>query len=222
MAPDGADDADSAEGRAHWQRWHDAYADPASRLSQRLAAVQLRLREALGATPPGPVRLVSACAGQGGDVVGALAGHRRAADVTGRLVELDPDNAEAARSAIAAAGLTGIDVVTRDAGHSDAYAGAVPADVVLLCGIFGNVSDADVETIVRRAAELCAQGATVLWTRHRDAPDLTPAIRGWFAESGFAEVAFDSPDGGSWSVGTARYEGGPQPLVPGQTWFRFS
>lgn len=212
----------SADGRTHWQRWHDAYADPTSRQSQRLAAVQLRLREAVDAAPPGPVRLVSACAGQGHDVVGALAAHPRAADVTGRLVELDPDNAQAARTALAAAGLTGIDVVIRDAGRSDAYAGAVPADVVLLCGIFGNVSDADVENTVRHAAELSAQGATVLWTRHRDAPDLTPAIRGWFTESGFDEVAFDSPDSGSWSVGTQRYDGSPQPLVPGQTWFRFS
>jgi len=222
MAPEGADGADGAEGRTHWQRWHDAYADPTSRLSQRLATVQQRLREAFDAAPHGPVRLVSACAGQAGDVVGALAGHRRAAEVTGRLVELDPDNAEAARTALAAAGLAGIHVVTRDAGRSDAYAGAVPADVVLLCGIFGNVSDADVETTVRHAAELCADGATVLWTRHRDAPDLTSDIRGWFADQGFAEVAFDSPDGGSWSVGTERYEGRPQPLVPGQTWFRFS
>jgi hypothetical protein len=48
--------------------------------------------------------LVSACAGQGGDVVGALDGHPRAADVTGRLVEWDEDNVIAAREALLASG----------------------------------------------------------------------------------------------------------------------
>jgi hypothetical protein len=35
-------------------------------------------------------------------------------------------------------------------------------------------------------------GATVIWTRHRRPPDLTPQIRGWFAASGFDEIAFDA------------------------------
>jgi hypothetical protein len=51
---------------------------------------------------------------------------------------------------------------------------------------------------------LCAPGALVLWTRHRMAPDLTPAIRSWFSEAGFREGAFDVSDDGFMSVGAHR------------------
>lgn len=209
-------------GRTHWQRWHDDYADPDSVLSRRLAAVVGRLREAIDAAPPGPVRLVSACAGEGRDVVGALAGHPRAGDVTGRLVELDPANAAVATTSLASAELDGLDVSVADAGRTDAYLGAVPADVVLLCGIFGNVPDSDVENTVRLAPMLCARGATVLWTRHRRAPDLTPAIRRWFSDGGFAEVAFDSGGEGSYALGVARLVGPPLALEPGRRLFTFT
>jgi hypothetical protein len=205
-----------------WQRWHDAYNKPDSGLSRRLATVVARLADAVTDAPPGDVALVSACAGQGRDVVGALAGHPRTADVRGRLVELDPYNVERAREALAAAGLTRIEVLEADAGTTDAYLGAVPADVVLLCGVFGNVPVEDIERTVRAADQFCTPGATVLWTRHRRAPDLTPAIRRWFAESGFDEVAFDAPEPDGFSVGTARLVRSPRPLQPGLRLFQFS
>ena len=72
------------------------------------------------------------------------------------------------------------------------FADALPADVLLLCGIFGNVSDRDINRTVQAAPALCRAGATVIWTRHRRPPDLTPRIRQWFADSGFAEIAFDA------------------------------
>jgi hypothetical protein len=126
-------------------------------------------------------------------------------------VELDAHNAEVARADAAAAGLTGVEVVRADAAMTEVYRDAVPADVLLLCGIFGNVSDEDVEGTVRNAARLCGPGATVIWTRGRWAPDLTSAIRGWFAESGFEEVAFDSDGEGGFSVGTNRLAADPLP-----------
>jgi hypothetical protein len=205
-----------------WRHWHDAYEDPGSQLSQRLAIVIARLAAAVSAAAPGEITLVSACAGQGRDVVGALTGHPRAGDVRGRLVELDPDNVELARGALLAAGLTRIEVLAADAGTTDAYVGAVPADVVLLCGVFGNVPVADVERTVRAADQFCAPGATLLWTRHRRAPDLTPAIRGWFAETGFEEVAFDAPDPEGFAVGTQRLVTAPRPLEPAVRLFEFN
>jgi hypothetical protein len=71
--------------------------------------------------------------------------------------------------------------------------------VLLLCGIFGNVSDADIERTIRAAAALCRPGGTVIWTRGRRPPDLTPQVRAWFGENGFGEVAFDAlePTSGS-------------------------
>jgi hypothetical protein len=80
-----------------------------------------------------------------------------------------------------------------DASLVASFADALPADVLLLCGIFGNVSDADIERTVSAAPALCRPGTTVIWTRGRRPPDLTPRVRAWFGENGFEEVAFDAP-----------------------------
>ena len=72
---------------------------------------------------PGPLRAISLCAGQGRDLISALAGHPRRYDVRARLVELDPRNTETARQAAQAAGLPRVEVVTGDAALTDTYAG---------------------------------------------------------------------------------------------------
>lgn len=188
-----------------WAEWHRGYDDPASALSSRLECVKLRLSEAIDECPPGPVRLLSLCAGQGRDVIGVLPVHRRREDVHAVLVEYDGRNAEVARRGSAEAGLAQVQIRQGDAGQIATFADELPADVLLLCGIFGNISDRDIKRTVHAAPDLCAPGATVIWTRHRRPPDLTPAIRGWFAESGFAEVAFDELNTGRLvSVGTHR------------------
>jgi hypothetical protein len=186
-----------------WASWHNAYDRPDSDLSQRLAVVQLRVREAIEGKP-GSIRLISVCAGQGRDVIGVLADHPRRSDVTAFLVELDGHNVAVARSLAADAGLERVEVVRDDASLTAVYRDAVPADVLLLCGIFGNVSEEDVRTTVANASRLCAPGAVVIWTRHREAPDQTPAIRDWFADAGFEELAFDSPGDDRFAVGTHR------------------
>jgi predicted RNA methylase len=174
--------------------WHEAYDDPSSSLSMRLRCVQSHLVDAVSQAPDGRVSLVSLCAGQGRDVIGALADHPRSDDVRAVLVEHDPRNVAVARQAAAAHGLANVEIRQADAALVNAFADALPADVLLLCGIFGNVSDADIERTVQAAATLCRAGATVIWTRHRRAPDLTPQVRAWFAGSGFEEVAFDALD----------------------------
>jgi hypothetical protein len=203
-----------------WADWHAAYDDPASRLSERLAVVRRRVGELLDVAPPGPLRAVSMCAGQGRDLLGALADHPRRADVAARLVELDPRNAAAAGRAAAAAGLTGVEVVVGDAALTDAYAGAVPADLVLACGIFGNVSDADVRRTISALPGFVTPGGAVVWTRHREEPDLVPAINGWFAAAGFAPVWLSDKSAG-YGVGVHRLAGPPGPLPPGERLFTF-
>jgi hypothetical protein len=200
-----------------WVEWHREYDDPGSLLSRRLERVQGHLRAELERAPAGDVRLISLCAGQGRDVIGVLAGHPRRADVRARLVELDERNVALARQAARAAGLDGVEVLRADAGVTDAYAGAVPAQVVVACGIFGNIAAGDIQAL----PSLCAPGALVLWTRHRRPPDLTPAIRSWFGEAGFREEAFDASDDGFMSVGAHRLTGEPAALVPGQRLFTF-
>jgi hypothetical protein len=205
-----------------WLEWHSPYDDPSSALSRRLAMVQARLREALDTSPPGPVKVISMCAGQGRDILAVLAEHRRAGDVTARLVEWDPRNARLARQA--AAPFAGVEVREADAGCSDAYAGAVPADIVLACGVFGNVTDDDIHRTVSALPSLCAPGAFVVWTRHRREPDLTPVLRRWFTEAAFTEVGFGSPEGtdGLMAVGAHRLTGAPSPFQAGQYLFRFT
>ena len=60
-----------------WVAWHDAYDDPGAPLAQRLVAVQAQIAAALDGAPPGPLRAVSICAGQGRDLIGVLREHPR-------------------------------------------------------------------------------------------------------------------------------------------------
>src|SRR5689334_8822081 len=168
-----------------WVEWRTAYDRPGSELDRRLRTVQERIRLAVDELPPGPLRAISACAGQGRDLIGALAGHPRRDDVRARLVELDGRNVALATEAARAAGLAGVEAVAGDAALADHYRELAPADLVLLCGVFGNISDADIERTVDTCPMLCAGGGTVVWTRHRGEPDLVPRICGWFEERGF-------------------------------------
>ena len=81
---------------SEWTAWHEGYT-PGSPLARRLAVVQRFILEALDTAPPGPIQLISICAGDGRDIFGVLPGHPRRADVRARLVELDPDLAQRAR-----------------------------------------------------------------------------------------------------------------------------
>lgn len=176
-----------------WVAWHAPYDDPSSSLYARLREVRSQLWQALGRAPAGPVRLVSLCAGQGHDVIGTLPGHPRRDDVRAVLVESDPRNAGLARRRAAGAGLSRtVEVRQADASLVGSFADVLPAGVLLLCGIFGNVSDLDVKRTVEAAPALCSAGATVIWTRHRRPPDLTPRVRAWFAENGFEEISFSA------------------------------
>ena len=168
-----------------------------------------------------PLRLVSMCAGQGRDVIAALASHPRGPEVRARLVELDGRNAALARDGARAAGLTGVEVVEADAGLTDAYAGAVPADVVLVCGVFGNVVDDDIACTIEQLPRLCADGATVIWTRNREPVDLVPQVRKWFAAAGFGEVDLVTPPDVKFAVGAHRLLGAPTRLVRGLRMFEF-
>jgi len=201
--------------------WHDAYDDSASSLTARLRQVQAQISAWLDRTP-GQVRVLSSCAGQGHDILGVL--EERFADrerVSGALVEVEPTNAAIARRWIARLGVN-FEVVEADAGTTSAYAGLVPADLVLLSGIMGNISAADIERLVHTSRQFCSPGGTVLWTRGAQEPDLGPDIRRWFAEAGFSEVACDEwIEGTGMRVGVEQLTAAPEPLRPGQQIFTF-
>jgi hypothetical protein len=201
--------------------WHDHYDDPGSSLSLRLLVVQDQIARVLDESPPGPVRFVSVCAGQGRDVLSVARRHRRGADLQGRLVEAAPENVAAARATVADHDLTGIDVLEGDAGTSDAYAGAVPADLVLLCGVFGNIPDEEVAATIRLLPMLCAPGAWVVWTRHPREDPIVETIQGWFTDADFAPVELVVPADRGFGVGTVRFTGSPEPFQHGVRLFEF-
>ncbi len=204
-----------------WVQWHERYRDAEGALTRRLALVQGLIEEVLDAHEGAPVRVLSLCSGDGRDVLGVLAARKGRDRVSGRLIELDPDIADAAMDAVADGGVTGISVLNADASRTQSFAGAVPADLVLLCGIFGNISNADVERTITALPMLVSPGAHVIWTRHPRPPDLTPALRGWFAGTGFAELAFEADPDGAYAVGLQRFDGVPQRLEPGNRLFTF-
>jgi hypothetical protein len=194
----------------HWVRWHEAYEDEGSPLSMRLRIVQAMVREFLDAAPVAPahpekIRIVSLCAGQGRDVIDTVATHPRRGDVDALLVELDPALVAFARARAAAAGVAEqVRIVEGDASLCRWYEGHLPADLVLVCGVFGNVVAADITRTIQALPGWCRVGSEVIWTRHRRPPDATPAIRADFAAAGFEEVAFEAPDGYVLSVGRHR------------------
>jgi hypothetical protein len=204
-----------------WMAWHAPYDVPGSPLERRLRVVQRRIAATLDGAPPGRITVLSMCAGQGRDILGALTRHPRRDDVVGRLVELDPENCSYARRLASELGVSGIDVVAGDASRSDAYDGVVPADLLLVCGVFGNVAEADIRRTIGALPMLCAHDAVVIWTRHRKDPDLTPDIRAWFAEGGFEEVAFDTAADVFFGVGTNRLAAPPRPFEKGVRLFDF-
>lgn len=201
--------------------WHEDYDRPGSSLYRRLQVVLELMSQVLDALPAGPIRVVSLCAGQGVDVLTVAERHARGQDLVGRLVELDPRNVAAARDRIEASSLGGIEVVEADASVSDAYAGAVPADLVVACGIFGNISLNDIERTIRFLPSLCAPGAHVLWTRHPREEGVIERIETWLEESGFERDALVLAEDSTYGVGSAHLTGEPAQLPVGERLFRF-
>lgn len=203
-----------------WRAWHDDYDVPDSALARRLAVVRREIRAALDRSPRGPLRAVSLCAGQGRDLLHVLTDHPRRDDVRARLVELNDDNAAVARETAAAAGLDRVEVLTGDAALTDHYRSMAPADLVLVCGLFGNITDNDIRRTVGFCPQLTKTGGTVVWTRSRSAPDRVPLICDWFEAQGFRRDWL-SPPGAGYGVGVHRFAAASRPLSAGERMFTF-
>jgi hypothetical protein len=207
--------------KTDWEAWHAAYGDPSSLLSERLRLVQQHIADWLDATAPTPVRVLSACAGDGRDLLEVLERRDDVDRVTATLIEADANIANTAREHAARIDLAKVEVRCADAGSRDSYRGAVPADLVLLCGIFGNISDDDVHRTIAMAPQLCNQGSVLIWTRHRQDPDLTPRIREWFGDVGFEEQYFHTPEHAIYSVGVHRFKYVREPIAADEHLFTF-
>ncbi|HEY6538660.1 MAG TPA: class I SAM-dependent methyltransferase family protein [Candidatus Dormibacteraeota bacterium] len=203
-----------------WLAWHQGY-DGDTPLAKRLRVVQDLIGDALDAARPGVVRVISICAGDGRDLLGVLAAHPRGDDVKARLVEFESELVAAGQASAARGQLGAVDFRRGDASVTESYSGAVPADLVLACGIFGNIAEGDIQKTIAELPRLCAANGTVIWTRGRFEPDLTPTIRTWFSRAGFSELAFVPIPDSTASVGANRLEREPLPFRRGLRMFTF-
>lgn len=185
-----------------WQEWHRDYDDRDSSLSRRLAVVQRWTRELLTAERP-VRRVLSLCAGDGRDLLPLVAElpPERRPEVT--LVELDTSLAAAARRRAHDLDVEAT-VICADAGATSTWHRVVPVDLLLLCGVFGNIEDADIRTTIAATRSLLTEDGHVVWTRGaRGDVDRRPQVRQWFAQAGLVEVHFEGEPRG-YGVGVHR------------------
>jgi hypothetical protein len=110
-----------------------------------------------------------------------------------------------------------IEVLTGDAGLTDAYESAVPVDVLLCCGVFGHLSAEDILRTIAAWRTMCGPGATIIWTCGGPRRD---DVRSWVTNAGFEEIAFDGPPE-AYGVGVARLIAAPEPFRAGERIFTF-
>jgi hypothetical protein len=193
-----------------WYAWHDNYRRHRG-LQARLDLVCEHIASSMTACAPGVIRVVSVCAGDGRDLIGAMIAHPRAGDIQARLVEQDPRLVDAGQSCADLSDLgPQLKFVRGDATLFSAYRGAAPADLVLVCGVFGHVREENLAQLVRGLAVLCRPNGRVIWTRSMKAWDgerHVALIREYFRESGFEEVRFEKASVGESAIGTYQYVG---------------
>jgi len=212
-----------------WLQWHRHYDTPNSSLAQRLIAVRRDLRRALAEAPcdsDGVVRMMSICAGEGRDVLPVLAEQDRGRPVKAILVELDPVLAQRACATITDLGLSGVEVRTADAGTIDTYLAEPRTHVLLACGVFGNITAADMRRTIATLPALLAADAIVIWTRGAQHADGDPSqdIRACFSEHAFTEMSFTGTADDTFRVGMHRFArpADVRPPQPGTRMFTFA
>lgn len=206
-----------------WFAWHDNYRTR-PRMRQRLQIVREYIGNFLNQSPVGKITVISVCAGDSRDLIGALFDHPRASDVIGRLVEIDSRLVEAGRSAAESAGLTKqLEFICGDATSASVYQGVVPTDLVLLCGVFGNIPEIELPRLTQSLRYLCKQNSLVIWTRDliQDGEIRLAMIRECLQKADFEEVSFRMTPTGNMGVGMHRYLGESLPL-PDEQLFVFS
>src|SRR5262249_33753032 len=132
-------------------------ADVKDRKSQ-LLAVRAQIAAAAAKAPGTSVHLVSLCAGDGRDVIGTFAAADARQDMHATLIEAHPALVTRGQAAVEQLGLTRrITFRCADATHSSTYVDLRPAQILVLSGIFGNLTARDVQRLIAVLPSLCAR-----------------------------------------------------------------
>ncbi|NOS71808.1 MAG: AMP-binding protein [Verrucomicrobia bacterium] len=207
-----------------WSDWYKHY-DELPSLQVRLRIVRELIAATLDECPAGPIRIVSLCAGDGRDVVGALANHSRRRDVTATLIDNHSESIQRGQAAAKQAGLERqIRFVEADATLAANYAGAVPADLVLLSGFLGHLRHEDVARLISSLPMFCNTNGCVIWNRHlvlNKGREQVAVIRELFQSNKFEELAFQTPDPDGFAVARVRFTGRTESLDAARVLFEF-
>lgn len=172
-----------------WYKWHQIYDSPNTSIRERLTVIGRHLHQVLDHAAPSP-RIISVCAGQGREVLPAVAAHPRSASVEAHLLENDPRNAGHAKAEAARLGLSGVRVHVVDAGLCASYAVLGRAHCIMLAGVFSNIRDDDVRRTIAWLPCMAVPGGVVIWTHHGGADGLT-RIHRWFDEARYQPIALN-------------------------------
>lgn len=210
-------------GSEDWAKWPDRY-DDSLPLQVRLAAVRAQVSAFLDECPPGPVRILSLCSGDGRDVLPVVSAHARLRDVEVWCIDANAKTLDRGKESARQAGLQRkTHFVQADAGLAASYADVVPADLVILSGMLGHLTSHDALNLFHRLPALCRTNGSVLWSRlnrgigNRQIPALREVLR----ESGFEEVFLEETMPNEFVVARAHFRGTEAKLAFGEVLFRF-
>ena len=205
-----------------WSSWHDEYEKEGSELHLRKSCVQKNIAEIVDQSQPGPVTIVSICGGQCREVIGALENHPRRADIRGRLVELDPENAAFASAWAKQVGLDNLEIFHGDASLTNSYKDLPPVDIVVISGVFGHIDDADRKRLIGFVRQLVRDDGFVVWTSHSLGGGKAEEVRQHFRNFNFIEDNHAVlPGQFGFTVTRSRYTGEPVAFEPDATLFSF-
>ncbi|CAN5909888.1 hypothetical protein BH11VER1_BH11VER1_09820 [soil metagenome] len=207
-----------------WSDWHQRY-DLSTSLAVRLRIVIEQIAAAIDECSAGPVTIVSLCAGDGRDVIGALAEHKRRADINAWLLDTHKDSLARGEALAEEQGLAGqLRFLEADAGLLGNYANIVPADIILLSGFLGHIRQHDIPSLIASLPMLCKVGGFVIWNKHlvaNDGPVAVLAIREILARAQFEEIQFQVTEIDGYAVGRARFCGRSLELDATRVFFEF-
>lgn len=208
----------------NWNHWHKHY-DVAADFQGRLQVVGDCITAALSECPAGPIRVVSMCAGDGRDLLNALAGHSRRDDITAWLLDTHHASLERGKGLAASAGLEQrVHFLRADAALAHSYRDLIPVDVLILSGMLGHLRNASVPDFLQALPMLCRPGTSLIWSRHlviHGGQQQAPLIRQVLSRAGFRELGYHQTSATGFAVGRSRFEGAVPAFAPERVLFEF-
>ena len=176
---------------------------------QRHVSLALRART-------GPQNLICLCSSYARTAMDAVGEHSSRDGIRVSVVESDPRTARSLREHARSRHVV-LDVVAGDAGSTDAYLDAVPADVVLASGSLADSAAGSLSRTTSAIRLLCAEGATIVWSHALSWPDRAREARRLFGSDSFTEISTDRVGEHTrwpgWLVGSSGIV--PLPFAPG-------